>query len=182
MFRSMRDLFAKDWANVEAGLYPAPFDWRRDTRRALASLQYLADIPRVAARQKRHGHSDLGAKGEGLPRYFRQNFHYQTDGYLSERSARLYDFQVEALFAGTAEPMRRRAYVPIARMLEGRDPARTTLLDIGCGTGNFLGFEKSVQPKLKTIALDLSAPYLARARKSLARGTPTKFVEAPIAP
>jgi ubiquinone/menaquinone biosynthesis C-methylase UbiE len=179
MLRSMRDLFAQDWKNVEAGLYPAPFNWIRDTRRAMASVQFLADIPRVAARQKRHGHSDVGKKGEGLPRYYRQNFHYQTDGYLSDRSARLYDFQVEALFAGTADAMRRRAYVPIARALEGRDAGRATLLDIGAGTGQFLGFVKSVQPQLKTIALDLSEPYLGRGRKWLSRGVPTKFVEAP---
>jgi ubiquinone/menaquinone biosynthesis C-methylase UbiE len=120
----------------------------------------------------------VGAKGEGLPRYYRQNFHFQTDGYLSERSAQLYDFQVEALFGGTADAMRRRAYVPIAHALEGRDPARTTLLDIGAGTGQFLGFVKSVQPQLKTIALDLSEPYLAKARRVLKHGEPTKFVEA----
>jgi ubiquinone/menaquinone biosynthesis C-methylase UbiE len=178
MLKSMRALFAQDWANVEAGLYPAPFDWKRDMRRAMASVRFLSDIPKVAERQKRRGHSDVGAKGEGLPRYYRQNFHFQTDGYLSERSAQLYDFQVEALFGGTADAMRRRAYVPIARALEGRDAKRTTLLDIGAGTGQFLGFVKSVQPQLKTIALDLSEPYLSRARRVLKHGAPTKFVEA----
>jgi ubiquinone/menaquinone biosynthesis C-methylase UbiE len=178
VLKSMRALFAQDWANVEAGLYPAPFDWKRDVRRAMASVRFLTDIPKVAERQKRRGRSDLGAKGEGLPRYYRQNFHFQTDGYLSERSAQLYDFQVEALFGGTADAMRRRAYVPIARALEGRDAAHTTLLDIGAGTGQFLSFVKSVQPQLKTIALDLSEPYLAKARRVLKRGVPTKFVEA----
>ena len=32
------------------------------------------------------------------PRYYMQNFHYQTDGWMSEGSAELYDFQVEVLF------------------------------------------------------------------------------------
>jgi ubiquinone/menaquinone biosynthesis C-methylase UbiE len=178
VLKSMRALFAQDWANVEAGLYPAPFDWKRDMRRAMASVRFLTDIPKVAERQKRRGHSDVGTKGEGLPRYYRQNFHFQTDGYLSDRSAQLYDFQVEALFGGTADAMRRRAYVPIARAIETRGPARTTLLDIGAGTGQFLGFVKSVQPQLKTIALDLSEPYLAKARRVLKHGLPTKFIEA----
>jgi ubiquinone/menaquinone biosynthesis C-methylase UbiE len=179
VLKSMRALFAQDWANVEAGLYPAPFDWKRDVRRAMASVAFLTDIPKVAERQKRRGHSDVSAKGAGLPRYYRQNFHFQTDGYLSARSAQLYDFQVEALFGGTADAMRRRAYVPIARALEGRNAARTTLLDIGAGTGQFLGFVKSVQPQLKTIALDLSQPYLARAARALKTGVPTRLVEAP---
>jgi ubiquinone/menaquinone biosynthesis C-methylase UbiE len=179
MLKSMRSLFAQDWRNVEAGLYPMPLDVRDEMRRAAASLRYLSDVPRVAARQKRRGHSDLGTKGEGLPRYFRQNFHFQTVGYLSDDSAKLYDFQVEALFGGTADAMRRRAYVPIARFLESRPAHRSVLLDIGCGTGRFLKFVKSVQPDLKAIALDLSEPYLQRARKALKRTRATRFVAAP---
>jgi ubiquinone/menaquinone biosynthesis C-methylase UbiE len=117
------------------------------------------------------------ARDKKLPRYFQQNFHYQTDGYLSDDSAKIYDFQVEALFAGTAEAMRRRAYVPIAKFLEGRRNA--TLLDIGAGTGRFLSFVKSLQPELKTIALDLSGPYLARARRALGKYEEAQFIEAP---
>ncbi|HWA30323.1 MAG TPA: hypothetical protein VG867_04470, partial [Rhizomicrobium sp.] len=123
--RAMAELFAQDWRNVEAGLYPAPLNILKEARRAMASIDYLRDIPRVVKRQQRHGHDDAKGKGDGKPRYYRQNFHYQTDGYLSDDSAKIYDFQVEALFAGTAEPMRRRAYVPIAKYLESRDPAKT---------------------------------------------------------
>jgi ubiquinone/menaquinone biosynthesis C-methylase UbiE len=178
MARAMADLFAQDWKNVETGLYPAPLDLRREARRALGSIRYLADVPKVAKRQKRHGHDEAKEKGEGKPRYYRQNFHYQTDGYLSDRSAQIYDFQVDALFAGTADAMRRRAYVPIARYLEGRDVSKTSLLDIGAGTGRFLSFVKSVQPELKMTALDLSAPYLARAKKALKGAKNASFVEA----
>jgi ubiquinone/menaquinone biosynthesis C-methylase UbiE len=180
MARAMTELFAQDWRNVEAGLYPAPLNILKEARRALASIDYLRDIPKVVNRQKRHGHSEARAKAanEKLPRYFQQNFHYQTDGYLSEDSAKIYDFQVEALFAGTAEAMRRRAYVPIAKYLENRDASKTTLLDIGAGTGRFLSFVKSVQPDLNVTALDLSAPYLARAKRALRHATRTKFIEA----
>ncbi len=179
MLKAMRALFAQDWRNVEAGLYPMPLDLSREMRRATASLRYLADIPRVVARRKRGGHSDMGPKGEGLPRYYRQNFHFQTDGYLSDESAKLYDFQVEALFGGTADAMRRRAYVPIADFLQTRTVRRNVLLDIGCGTGRFLKFVKSVQPELRTIALDLSEPYLGRTRKALRRERGVRFVAAP---
>lgn len=178
MARAMADLFAQDWKNVEAGLYPAPLDVRREARRALGSIRYLADVPKVAKRQKRHGHDEAKEKGEGKPRYYRQNFHYQTDGYLSDRSAQIYDFQVDALFAGTADAMRRRAYVPIAKYLEGRDVSKVSLLDIGAGTGRFLSFVKSVQPELTVTALDLSAPYLARAKKALKGAKKASFVEA----
>lgn len=176
---AMRTLFAKDLANAEAGLYPLPLDIVQEMRRARASLRYLADIPRVAARRRRRGHNDVAGLGDGLPRYYRQNFHFQTGGYLSSESAGLYDFQVQALFAGTADAMRRRAFVPLARLLASRDPARTTLLDVGAGTGEFLAFVKHAQPRLKTIALDLSEPYLDRARHLLSAHRGTKFLAAP---
>jgi ubiquinone/menaquinone biosynthesis C-methylase UbiE len=177
MAKAMRDLFARDWRHVQDGLYPTPVDLADEARHALASIRYLADIPRVVKRQKRHGHDEAKAKGEGLPRYYRQNFHYQTDGYLSDRSARLYEFQVEALFAGTADAMRRRAFVPLVKFLDGR--AAPTLLDIGAGTGRFLSFVKSARPDWKAIALDLSEPYLKRARSALREHTGVEFLAAP---
>src|ERR1700742_1150554 len=95
MGRAMAGLFAQDWRNVEAGLYPAPLNILKEARRAMASIPYLRDIPKVVNRQKRHGHSEAQAKAanEKLPRYFQQNFHCQTDGYLSDDSAKIYDFQ-----------------------------------------------------------------------------------------
>lgn len=177
MGRAMAALFAQDWKNVEAGLYPAPFNILKEIGRATKSIDYFRDMPGVLNRQKRRGHSEVPEKSD-LPRYYRQNFHYQTDGYLSDRSAQIYDFQVEALFAGTAEAMRRRAYVPIANYLDGRDPAKMQLLDIGAGTGRFLSFVKSVQPELKVTGLDLSAPYLARAKRALRGKNGVSFLEA----
>jgi ubiquinone/menaquinone biosynthesis C-methylase UbiE len=176
LFRAMQALFRQDWANVEKGLYPMPIDLPRDIARATASLRFWADIPKVTRRQKARRHSEAAVKGEGLPRYYRQNFHFQTDGYLSAHSAKLYDFQVEALFAGTADAMRRRVYVPLAEHLAGKDADEMILLDIGAGTGRFLSFVKSVQPRLKTVALDLSEPYLAEARTTLARHNDAEFV------
>jgi len=176
MLKSMRALFARDWRNVEAGLYPMPVDLAEETRRAMASLWYLTDIPKVVARQRRNGHSEVPGASD-LPRYYRQNFHFQTDGYLSDRSARIYDFQVEALFAGTAAAMRRQVFVPLARHFTRRK--NVTLLDVAAGTGGFLSFVKSAQPKWKTIALDLSGPYLARARRALSRYRNVEFVIAP---
>src|SRR5437763_567538 len=67
--KGMRLLFEKDLANAEAGLYPLPLDIAGEMRRARASLNYLVDIPRVAARRRRNGHSELRATAGNLPRY-----------------------------------------------------------------------------------------------------------------
>lgn len=179
--KAITALFARDWKNVEAGLYPAPLDFKREARDALKSARYLADVPNVVRRQREGGHSEVEGRGGALPRYYRRNFHYQTDGYLSERSARLYDFQVEALFAGTADAMRRRAYVPIANYLARTKTRNPTILDVAAGTGRFLSFVKSVRPEAKAIALDLSEPYLDRARRRAARmKQEMEFLAAPV--
>jgi ubiquinone/menaquinone biosynthesis C-methylase UbiE len=176
---AMRDLFVQDWKNVEAGLYPTPVNIASEFRLALGSARFLADAPRVVARNKRNAHDEVRTHASGLPGYYQQNFHFQTDGYLSDHSARLYDFQVEALFAGTADAMRRRALVPIARFLDGTRAKKPVLLDIGAGTGGFLSFVKSVRPSLRVIALDLSEPYLARAKGALQSYADVRFIAAP---
>jgi len=183
--KAITALFAQDWKNVEAGLYRAPLDFKREARNALASVRYLADVPNVVRRQREGGHSEVpgevNGQGGALPRYYRRNFHFQTDGYLSEGSAKLYDFQVEALFAGTAGAMRRRAYVPIANYLARTKTKNPKILDVAAGTGRFLSFVKSVRPEAKAIALDLSEPYLDRARRRAAKmKQEMEFLAAPV--
>ena len=87
-------LLDQDWKDAETGIYPrrllfdigwqdfvryypalwldAPAKWTRMNRR-----QYQAFAPEI----------DTSA----YPKYYLQNFHHQTDGYLSDTSANLYD-------------------------------------------------------------------------------------------
>ncbi len=97
------------------------------------------------------------------PAYFVQNFHYQTGGYLTEESAPLYDTQVEVLFSGTANAMRRQCLPPIAAMACRPRPARVRLLDVACGTGRLSAFRKAGLSAPWRHGLDLSQPYLEEA-------------------
>jgi ubiquinone/menaquinone biosynthesis C-methylase UbiE len=99
------------------------------------------------------------------PDYYLQNFHYQTDGWLSAQSARLYDFQVEMLFLGSADAMRRRALPYIADFMRNRDASTTKHLDVASGTGRFLSFVRDNHPELQSTALELSPHYLEATRK-----------------
>src|ERR1700689_1838836 len=47
MARAMTDLFAQDWKNVEAGLYPAPLNILKEIGRATKSIDYFRDMPGV---------------------------------------------------------------------------------------------------------------------------------------
>ena len=143
-------LIAQDLANIEAGLYRMPEDVLPGPSSLRQAARYIADLHAVDRRRHaRDGQEVFRSANQGrFPRYYLQNFHYQTDGYLRRRSAELYDVQVEVLFGGSADLMRRQALAPIARHIGGRRPAELRLLDVGCGTGRFLAQIKSNWPRL----------------------------------
>ena len=102
-----------------------------------------------------------------MPDYYAQDFHFQTGGYLTEGSAKLYDVQVETLFMGAAAPMRRTLLAPIAEFIRGRDQRKVTLLDVACGTGRFLRQVRLAYPAMTLKGLDLSRAYLDEAQRHL---------------
>jgi ubiquinone/menaquinone biosynthesis C-methylase UbiE len=167
------DLFAKDRANIEAGLYPAPSDARFD--KALStlsnSLKFFQDLPHVDRRRlERDGveiRSAIANHNARYPAYYLQNFHFQSGGWFTEDSAKLYDTQVEILFGGAADAMRRIALGHIARSLKGRDQRGVKLLDMACGNGRFLSQILEAFPKLKATGLDLSPAYVSEAKTRL---------------
>jgi ubiquinone/menaquinone biosynthesis C-methylase UbiE len=172
LFRLLR----RDRANVEAGHYRRPPGPVPSLGR---SLRFFADLGAIDRRRREQVESDLGTdSARAYPDYYRRNFHYQTDGYLSEHSAALYDFQVEVLFNGGADAMRRQALVPLAHHLRGRRIREEHLLDVACGTGSFLAMIKHNYPRLPVMGLDLSAPYLRHAGDNLARWSWVSLIEA----
>jgi ubiquinone/menaquinone biosynthesis C-methylase UbiE len=179
--REMQALFERDWKNIEQGLYAAPAALDGSAIKTIRrSIQFLRDVPEVARRRRDNVHDEVLTEEvrKNFPRYYLQNFHYQSGGWLTEESAKLYDFQVETLFTGTADAMRRQALVPIAEHLKGRDQRRMNLLDVAAGTGRFLTFVKDNWPRLHTTVLDLSPAYLAEARKALKPWRDATFIEA----
>ena len=69
----------------------------------------------------------------------------QTDGWLSEDSAKIYEVSTETLFLGRQDAMQRQALVPLASFMRGQ-PARGSgvrLLELACGTGRFASFIKA---------------------------------------
>jgi ubiquinone/menaquinone biosynthesis C-methylase UbiE len=170
IFEQMGGLFARDLANVGKGYYPMPRDRDGDLLSLIGtSRRFFADLPLAAERKAQGQGAEIYSAelAEKFPAYFLQNFHFQTGGYLTEESARLYDMQVEVLFSGTANAMRRQCLVPIANMLRHKDQRRMALLDVACGTGRFLRFVKQAFPRLAVSGSDLSDAYLNAARDHL---------------
>lgn len=161
------DLFAQDRANIEAGLYAAPNEVSLSSLIAAfdGSRRFFQDLPRLDARRvaKKGVEVRQQAPAGAYPTYYLQNFHYQTGGWLTEDSARLYDTQVEVLFGGAAAAMRRIALGALAESLRGVDQRGVRLLDLACGNGGFLAGVMETFPRLKAIGLDLSPAYLEAA-------------------
>ena len=157
----------------QRGYYPRELLYQFPLLRYLRQLpEALGDLPRFLWRSFTEQHDDLPAHVDRsrYPRYYLRTFHWQTDGWLSERSARLYDPSVEFLFGGTADTMRRMAIPPVVEALRG--VARPRVLDIACGTGRFLLQLSRALPQAKLYGLDLSAPYLAHAASCSRDATP----------
>ena len=167
------DLFIQDRLNAEAGLYPVPRDLRlAELPRALRSARaFQADVAAVDRRRlARDGTEVRSQVPEGsnrYPAYYLQNFHYQSGGWFTDESAGIYDTQVEALFSGTADAMRRAALADISRALKGRDQREVRLIDVACGNGRFLEKVLEIYPRLKVTGLDLSPSYTDAARDRL---------------
>ncbi|HPH64319.1 MAG TPA: class I SAM-dependent methyltransferase [Kofleriaceae bacterium] len=168
-------LHATDLANVERGYYPAqllfgfPF---KDYAKQAPTL--LRETPRLLQRKRAQQFRDLPAIDlTQYPHYYRRTFHWQTDGYFSERSAALYDVGVELLFRGTADVMRRQVLPPIAQhlanlMFEGqprRGPSDVKIADIACGTGRLLNQLAQTYPTTQLFGVDLSPYYVAHAQR-----------------
>ncbi len=166
----LQSLLTRDLENAEQGYYPPPDDLLRRPLSALTgAFRYFADLPAVERRR----HSGAGQevfqerRRPGVPRYYQQNFHFQSDGWFSKESAKRYDHQVEVLFTGGADAMRRQALVPLAKALRGGRQEEKRLVDLGSGSGGLLPFLKQAYPRLGLIGLDLSEPYLQEAAARL---------------
>ena len=181
-------LIEQDWRNIEAGIYAAPEDGRGGAFAELRrTADFFADLGAVEARRHGAPAETLLREPEAarFPPYYRRKFHFQSDGYLSEASAERYDHQVEVLFGGGASAMRRQALVPLRGALtraamrhRAGGPGAARLLDIGCGTGEFLREVKRNHPRLSVTGIDLSAPYLTVARRRLAAWSRVALIEA----
>lgn len=169
----LNQVLETDWEDAEQGIYPVSllFDnpWQDFFR--FYPMVWL-DTPQIweRANQKRHQEFSAEIETAGYPSYYLQNFHHQTNGYLSDLSANLYDLQVEILFNGSADPMRRRILAPLKQGLQHFSdvPAsQMRILDLACGTGRSLRMIRAMLPKASLHGVDLSPAYLRKANELL---------------
>jgi len=187
LFREARsallELFQRDVENIINGVYPI------EVLTPESPLRHLRRIPkmffegiRISRRRSQRNAKDFTEPYrellQELPDYYRRNFHYQGNGYLSDDSAELYDHQVEVLFAGAADAMRRLMIKPMREHFLDSRGEGLRFLELGSGTGSATEFVRLVFPKAHIVSVDLSAAYLRQAQRRLNAYARHDFVEA----
>jgi ubiquinone/menaquinone biosynthesis C-methylase UbiE len=168
-------LLERDWLDAEEGVYPKSllFDNPWEDFFRCYPIVWL-DISQILQRLQKNKYQSFSPEIEtdAYPSYYLQNFHHQSDGYLSDMSANLYDLQVELLFGGTADPMRRRILAPLKQNLkvfESVSPRQIRILDVACGTGRTLKMIRAALPQASLYGTDLSPAYLRKANETLSQ-------------
>lgn len=165
---------------LECLLPESPVDhWKRFPKVFLDSI-------RISRRREKGRTTEFDAQASELskemPRYFRRNFHYQTGGYLSRQSAEVYEHEVEILFGGLADPMRRMIVADFKRRAGEAAGGVSKILELAAGTGRTTSFMARAFPRSKIVATDLSPVYLKHASEKLGRQLPrdsrVSFMEA----
>ncbi len=168
---SMDFLREEDWNDAEKNFYPKKLLFDEPWLTYLTQYPKIwLDMPNTWDRRRKQNYKDLpkNIDNENYPKYYLRNFHHQTDGYLSDFSASIYDLQVEILFNGSADSMRRRILKPLKEGLinfRNRKKSSIKILDVATGSGRTLKQLRGAFPKEKIIGLDLSGSYLKEASR-----------------
>ncbi len=170
--QKIKQLHEKDLQNIENEIYPIQVLYPENPlKHALRYPQVLRDAFRASKRRKDKVSDEFFEEAADylneLPEYYKRNFHFQTGGYLSKVSAELYEHQVEILFSGAADAMR-RLLLPFMKVhFSGSQGEGLHFLEVASGTGRFTRSLALAFPKAKITCVDLSPIYLVKARQQL---------------
>ncbi|MNJ94710.1 Demethylrebeccamycin-D-glucose O-methyltransferase [compost metagenome] len=181
LYTELFHLLQKDSENISKGLYP--LEVLKPEKLAKHFLRYpkiLFDGYRISKRREENRNKDFDEDAQELlkdmPEYYQRNFHFQSGGYLTDTSAELYEHQVEILFSGAADAMR-RLIIPLMKKVYPGEGEGLHFLEVAAGTGRLTRFMKLAYPKAKITVLDLSYPYLKKAQENLKGFTRLDFIQ-----
>lgn len=178
----IQKLINADAENVARQIYPSRvlidekvfFDW-------LQLPKVIADSVRANKQRKAKKNSLFDKEAQifsrEMPDYYQRNFHFQKNGYLSDDSADIYEQQVEILFSGTAQMMRRQIIKPLKNHFKGSHGEGLKILEIGSGTGSLTKALSLAFPQAQITCLDLSPHYLKKARRQFKGSNMINFIQ-----
>lgn len=175
-------LIQQDSERITAGLYP-PTVLRPDLSVAhwlqLLQIWLQAYRPKISGNGSESHELDLEHVEalRDVPGYYRQHFRYAGTGFLDSKAASLYEHQMELLFLGAMDAMRRLILAPMKNAFRFSEGEGLRFLEIGCGSGRMTRFVKLAFPKAKIVVLDASPVYLKEAQKNLEEFSRIDFIQ-----
>ena len=158
LLKDLNKAFYEDSRDLHEGLYPLELRKPIEIKKQLSGFKnILFDYPKVLKRKKKKETK----VDSNYPDYFSRTFHFQTDGYTSKESADLYDQQVEILFTGSANVMRRLLIKELTPFID----QNSKILEQACGTGISSLMMAKAFKKSHITATDLSHEYLEYANE-----------------
>jgi len=178
LFEAIR-VYYQDYRYVKDGLLKFPWDalvrqdgiqWNHRQANPIFALQETARtiVESVAIFSRRNQQKSKGVQfsqpkfGGLYPDYYLNDFHYQTDGWMTSGSAARYEASCETLFLGRQDAMQRQTLVPLLQ--SGQSPE--SILEVACGTGRFGTFTRDNFPTAEMTYTDLSPFYLEKAQEN----------------
>lgn len=162
--REFFELLETDLDNCVDGYYPyellSEIPWWPYVCQVFDNVHEMGRMIR-RRQQGRHDELPSDIDRSSYPDYYLRTFHWQSDGWFSEASAKRYDAGVEFIFLCTADVMRRMLIPPLAESTG----AGGRVLDVGCGTGRLLYQTHVALPQMELYGVDMSPHYLEYARK-----------------
>lgn len=172
--------YEQDYERIEEGKYKRPYDMYTRNRQnsplyfGQQTALFVNEAIGTLTRRNRGAEEDKriwltdNTSTEMYPDYYKTAFHYQTDGWMSQESANVYETSTETLFLGRQDAMQRTALVPLVEFSNEREDdigRPLKILEVACGTGRFMTFARDNLPlDAEFTAVDLSPFYLDKAR------------------
>lgn len=171
--------YEQDYKCITEGKYKLPYDMYTPNRQmspiffATQTNLFIEEAVATLSRRNRGTKEDKrtwltdDTSTDIYPDYYKTAFHYQTDGWMSPKSADVYETSTETLFLGRQDAMQRTALIPLVDYAKNRDNDLTPLkvLEVACGTGRFMTFARDNLPADSLFTgVDLSPFYLDKAR------------------
>lgn len=165
----------QDYENVTRGTYKLPWDLtlQHSSQNVFSVLKLLGTFSRMSQRQADNmlqSEPDISVWLDGafFPKYYKQTYHFQADGWMSSDSANIYDAQTELFFTGLQDAMERTAFCAMSPYIREAKPTRKlNIVEVAAGTGRFATFTRDNWPQADYVISDLSPFYLQKARENM---------------
>ena len=176
-------LIQQDSERVTAGMYPVSVlqpEWNWGHWSQLIHIWYQgfkSQTPQFERKGKRPMNSnDLEALRD-IPNYYKHHQQYSNFRFLDPHSASMYEHQMELLFLGSMDAMRRLLLAPMKRAFRFSEGEGLRFLEVGSGSGRMTRFIKLSFPKARIVVLDASPAYLKEAQKNLREFNRVDFIQ-----